>query len=196
MGNEEYKEKRDFSKTEEPSWDTGKGKNDEPIFVIQKHDASHLHYDFRIEIDGTLKSWSIPKGPSTDPREKKLAIPTGDHPLDYAIFEGVIPEGQYGGGTVMIWDKGTFKNIKKDDKGKPMPLKKSFEEGTVEIYLKGEKLQGGYALIKMKQGNLKGNWLLIKMKDEKADARRNPVNTENKSVKTGLTLKEIKEEPK
>jgi DNA ligase D-like protein (predicted 3'-phosphoesterase) len=196
MRNKEYREKRDFSKTEEPFGDTEKGKTKEPIFVIQKHDASHLHYDFRIEIDGTLKSWAIPKGPSTDPREKKLAVPTEDHPLEYADFEGVIPEGQYGGGTVMIWDKGTFKNIKEDEKGNSMSLKKSFEEGTVEIYLKGEKLQGGYALIKMKQGNLKGNWLLIKLDDEKADARRNPVNTENKSVKTGRTLKEIKEEPK
>ncbi len=194
MGNKEYQKKRDFSKTDEPKGGTGKGKNDEPIFVIQKHDASNLHYDFRIEIDGTLKSWTIPKGPSTDPSEKKLAIPTEDHPLDYADFEGVIPEGQYGEGTVMIWDKGTFENIKEDDKGKAMSLKKSFEEGMVEIYLKGEKLQGGYALIKMKQGNLDGNWLLIKMDDEKADARRNPVNTENKSVKTGRTLKEIKEE--
>jgi DNA ligase D-like protein (predicted 3'-phosphoesterase) len=196
MGNKEYKAKRDFSKTEEPNGNTGKDKNEEPIFVIQKHDASHLHYDLRIEIDGTLKSWAIPKGPSTDPREKKLAVPTEDHPLDYADFEGVIPEGQYGGGTVMIWDKGTFKNIKEDEKGNPMSLKKSFEEGTVEIYLKGEKLKGGYALIKMKSGKMEGNWLLIKMDDEKADARRNPVNTKKKSVKTGRTLKEIKEEPK
>ncbi len=194
MKEKEYKEKRDFRKTGEPKGDNGKGKSKEPIFVIQKHDASQLHYDFRIEIGGTLKSWSVPKGPSTDPSEKKLAIPTEDHPMDYADFEGVIPEGQYGGGTVMIWDKGTFKNIKKDDKGKPMSLKKSFEEGTVEIYLKGEKLQGGYALIQMNQGNMKGNWLLIKMDDDKADARRNPVNTENKSAKTGRTMEEIKKE--
>jgi DNA ligase D-like protein (predicted 3'-phosphoesterase) len=194
MENKEYKEKRDFSKTDEPKGANGKSENHEPIFVIQKHDASHLHYDFRIEIDGTLKSWSVPKGPSTDPREKRLAVPTEDHPLDYADFEGLIPEGQYGGGTVLIWDKGTFKNLKKDDKGKPMSLKKSFEEGTVEIYLKGEKLQGGYALIKMKSGTMKGNWLLIKMEDDKADARRNPINTEKKSVITGRSLEEIKKE--
>lgn len=194
MKEKEYKEKRDFGKTGEPNGDSGTKKNKEPIFVIQKHDASQLHYDFRIEIGGTLKSWSVPKGPSTDPSEKKLAIPTEDHPLDYADFEGVIPEGEYGGGTVMIWDKGTFENIKIDDKGKQMSLKKSFEEGTVEIYLKGEKLQGGFALIKMKEGKMKGNWLLIKMDDEKADARRNPVKTQNKSVKTGRTIEEIKNE--
>jgi DNA ligase D-like protein (predicted 3'-phosphoesterase) len=180
----------DFSKTGEPKGDNVKGKSKEPIFVIQKHDASQLHYDFRIEIGGILKSWSVPKGPSTDPSEKRLAIPTEDHPMDYADFEGVIPEGQYGGGTVMIWDRGTFENLKKDDKGNPMSLKKSLIEGTVEIYLKGQKLQGAYALIKMNQGN----WLLIKMDDDKADARRNPTNTENKSVKTGRTIEEIKKE--
>jgi len=194
MRNKEYKEKRDFSKTNEPFGDKRKGKTNEPIFVIQKHDASHLHYDFRIEIDGTLKSWSVPKGPSTDPHEKRLAVPTEDHPLEYADFEGVIPEGNYGAGTVMIWDKGTFENLKVDDKGKPMSIKKSFAEGTIEIFLKGKKLKGGYALIKMKSGKMEGNWLLIKMDDEKADARRNPVNTETKSVKTGRTLKEIEKE--
>ncbi len=194
MGNKEYKNKRDFRKTNEPKGQNGKSEKGEPIFVIQKHDATNLHYDFRIEIDGTLKSWSVPKGPSTDPSEKKMAIPTEDHPLEYADFEGVIPEDEYGGGTVMIWDKGTFENIKEDDKGKQIPLKKSFEKGTIEIYLKGEKLQGGYALIEMKSGNMEGNWLLIKMDDDKADARRNPVSTEKKSVKTGRSLDEIKKE--
>lgn len=194
MGNKEYKDKRDFQKTGEPKGGSGKSESDEPIFVIQKHDSSNLHYDFRIEINGTLKSWSVPKGPSTNPKEKRMAIPTEDHPLKYAGFEGVIPEGEYGAGTVMIWDKGTFENIKEDDEGEPVDLKKSYEQGTVEIYLKGEKLEGGYALIKMNSGNMKGNWLLIKKDDEEADARRNPVSTEKKSVKTGRTLKEIEKE--
>ncbi|PAM92948.1 DNA ligase, partial [Flavobacterium sp. IR1] len=105
-----YNEKRDFSKTKEPKEKGSGRRNDQPVFVIQKHDATNLHYDFRLEIDGTLKSWSVPKGPSTNPSVKRMAIPTEDHPLAYAHFEGTIPEGEYGGGTVMIWDKGTIKS--------------------------------------------------------------------------------------
>jgi DNA ligase D-like protein (predicted 3'-phosphoesterase) len=194
MENNKYKEKRDFRKTDEPKGGKQKSEGDEPIFVIQKHDASNLHYDLRIEIDGTLKSWSVPKGPSTDPSEKRMAIPTEDHPLDYADFEGVIPEDAYGGGTVMIWDKGTFENLKEDDDGAPMELKESFKKGMVEVWLKGEKLKGGYAMIEITSGNMEGNWLLIKMDDDEADARRNPISTEKKSVNTGRTLKEIEKE--
>lgn len=191
----EYQKKRDFSKTKEPQENNSSAKSgDNPIFVIQKHDATNLHYDFRLEIDNTLKSWSVPKGPSTDPRVKRMAIPTEDHPIPYANFEGTIPKGQYGGGTVMIWDKGTFKNIKTNDKGEPIDLKKAYEMGTLEFSLKGKKLSGGYALVKMKSGNMKGNWLLIKMKDDEADARRNPVNTENKSVVTDRTMNQIAKE--
>lgn len=134
---------------------------------------------------------AIPKGPSTDPSVKRMAIPTEDHPLEYADFEGTIPEDQYGGGTVMIWDKGTFKNIKKDEKNQSISLKKSYEMGTLEFWLEGKKLKGGFALVKMKSGKMKGNWLLIKMKDDQADARRKPTNTENKSVVTGQTVEEI-----
>ncbi|MBZ9787619.1 DNA ligase [Psychroflexus sp. CAK57W] len=194
MASNTYKEKRDFDKTDEPKGSKKKSSGDKPIFVIQKHDASQLHYDFRIEIDGTLKSWSVPKGPSTDPSEKQMAIPTGDHPVDYADFEGVIPEDEYGGGTVMIWDKGTFENIKRDEDGNSMGLKTSFENGTIEIELHGEKLKGGYALIKMDSGKMEGNWLLIKMDDDKADARRNPTSTEPKSTETGRTLNAIEKE--
>lgn len=194
MDNEEYKKKRDFRKTDEPKGDENSSSSGEPIFVIQKHDATNLHYDFRIEIDGILKSWTIPKGPSTNPSEKQMAIPTEDHPLKYADFEGTIPEDEYGGGTVMIWDKGVFKNIKKNDNGELIDLERSYEDGLVEIYLKGEKLQGGYALVEMKSGDMKGKWLLIKMDDEEADARRNPVSTEKKSVESGRTLKKIEKE--
>ena len=194
MKNKKYNKKRDFRKTNEPKGHKNNGSGSEPIFVIQKHDATHLHYDFRIEIDGALKSWSVPKGPSTDPSEKQMAIPTEDHPLEYADFEGVIPEDNYGGGTVMVWDKGTFENVKKNKDGNSISLKSSYENGTLEVFLKGEKLQGGYALIEMESGNMKGNWLLIKMNDDEADARRKPVSTEQKSVKTGRTLTEIEKE--
>lgn len=194
MKDKNYKAKRDFDKTTEPKGNKEKKTVEKPIFVIQKHDATNLHYDFRIEIDGTLKSWSVPKGPSTDPSTRQMAIPTEDHPMDYANFEGVIPEDEYGGGTVMIWDKGTFENIKKDDNGHSMSLKKSYEKGTLEIELKGKKLKGGYALVEMKSGKMEGNWLLIKMNDDKADARKNPTSTEKKSVKTNRTLNEIKKE--
>src|SRR5690554_836089 len=111
----DYQKKRDFSKTKEPQGNSKRSNGKGYIFVIQKHDATNLHYDFRLEIDNTLKSWSVPKGPSTDPSVKRMAIPTEDHPMDYADFEGTIPKGQYGRATVMVWDKGTFKNIKEDE---------------------------------------------------------------------------------
>ena len=186
-----YNEKRDFSKTKEPRDEPSRKKNKEPIFVIQKHDATNLHYDFRLEIDNTLKSWSVPKGPSTDPSVKRMAIPTEDHPIAYADFEGTIPEGQYGGGTVMIWDHGTIESNKKDEDGNIISLEESFNEGSIEVTLYGKKLKGGYNLVEMKGGRMKGNWLLMKQDDDEADARRNPVNTESKSAVTGRSLEEI-----
>ena len=193
--NNTYNEKRDLEKSPEPSDSGSAGSGDRPVFVIQKHDASSLHYDFRLEIDGSLKSWAIPKGPSTDPSDKRLAIPTEDHPLDYADFEGVIPEDQYGGGTVMVWDTGTFENLKKKD-GSEVPLPTCYENGQIEINLKGEKISGGYALVLTGSHKMDDNWLLIKMDDDDADARRNPTSTENKSVKTGRTMKQIENEEK
>lgn len=190
----EYQKKRDFTKTKEPKGGTSKGTPENPSFVIQKHDATNLHYDFRLEIDNTMKSWAVPKGPSTDPSVKRMAIPAEDHPLEYAAFEGTIPQGQYGGGTVMIWDNGTFRNLKTDENGKPISLSDAYKMGTLEFWLEGQKLKGGYALIKMKQGNMKGNWLLVKMNDEEADARRNPVSTQNKSVVSGRSMQEIAQE--
>lgn len=160
--------------------------------MIQKHDASTLHYDFRIEADGVLKSWAVPKGPSTDPGEKRLAIPTEDHPLEYADFEGVIPEGEYGGGTVLIWDRGAYENItEKNDE--IQPIEEAIEAGHVLIDLRGEKLQGGYALHRTGSGD-DARWLLIKMDDEHADARRNPVSTEPKSVKSDRTMEQVADE--
>jgi|SRR5699024_3619551 len=191
-----YSKKRDFDQTPEPqSESSGDGSSDkDPIFVIQKHDSSNLHYDLRLEINGTLKSWAVPKGPSADPMDKRLAIPTEDHPMEYADFEGVIPEDQYGGGTVMIWDKGTYKNIKTEN-DEPVAMEECYEGGEIEVSLNGEKISGGYALVHTGGGNSKDDkWLLIKMDDDKADARRNPTSTENNSVQSGRDLDQIKEE--
>ncbi len=157
-------------------------------FVIQKHDASTLHYDFRLEVDGVLKSWALPKGPSTDPSQKRLAIAVADHPLDYSQFEGTIPEGEYGAGTVLIWDRGSYRNMTRED-GTITPMDKALAAGHALVWLDGEKLQGGYALQRM-NGD-KGHWLLVKMDDAEADARRNPVSTQPDSVASGRSLDEI-----
>jgi DNA ligase D-like protein (predicted 3'-phosphoesterase) len=183
-----YKEKRDFGRTPEPAGEKQPAE-EQPLFVIQKHAARTLHYDFRLEVDGVLKSWAVPKGPSTDPKEKRLAVPTEDHPLDYADFEGVIPAGEYGAGTVLVWDTGPYKNIT-EKKGKPIPMAEAVEHGHVKVWLEGKKLKGGYALTRFKTG--KGEaWLLVKIDDDAADARRNPVSTEPQSVLTGRTIEEI-----
>jgi DNA ligase D-like protein (predicted 3'-phosphoesterase) len=155
-----YKQKRDFNKTTEPS----KSKtNQEKIFVVQKHDARNLHYDFRFQLGKVLKSWAVPKGIPDKDNDKRLAVQTEDHPLDYANFEGIIPEGNYGAGTVEIWDKGHFNNIRK------VSLSKSIEEGKIEINIKGRKLDGNYALVKLRP-TIKypgdKNWLIMKMKNK------------------------------
>ena len=188
---DKYRSKRDFRKSPEPTGNEETGTS-EPRFVIQEHDASSLHYDFRLEVDGVLKSWAVPKGPSTDPSIKRLAIPTEDHPLAYATFEGVIPEGEYGAGTVLVWDMGTYRNLKNDE-GEGPSLTETIDEGKVTFWLDGEKLRGGYALVRTGDGD-DARWLLIKMDDDEADARRNPTNTEPQSVLTGRTLEEIAEE--
>lgn len=187
-----YREKRDFRRTSEPSGDRTEG-SDALIFVIQQHDASTMHYDFRLEVDGVLKSWAVPKGPSTDPSEKRLAVPTEDHPLEYADFEGVIPEGEYGAGTVIVWDTGTYRNLRaeKEDDGHTMAA--SYEDGKIEVWLEGRKLRGGYVLIRTGKDQ-DARWLLKKVKDKQADARRNPTSTQPESVLSGRTLEEVREE--
>jgi DNA ligase D-like protein (predicted 3'-phosphoesterase) len=189
---EEYREKRDFRQTDEPRGEDGSDPAEDPVFVVQKHDASSLHYDVRLEVDGVLASWAVPKGPSTDPREKRLAIRTEDHPLAYAEFEGVIPEGEYGGGTVLVWDAGTFRNLRTDEDDEEIPLRECLEEGQVEVWLRGEKISGGYALVRTDADDDGERWLLVKMDDDQADARRNPVSTEPASVLSGRDLEDIR----
>jgi DNA ligase D-like protein (predicted 3'-phosphoesterase) len=183
-----YKEKRDFKSTPEPFL-SEKISPSKPKFVIQKHDARNLHYDFRLEVNGVLKSWAIPKGPSTDPGQKRLAVPTEDHPIDYIDFEGIIPEGNYGAGTVIVWDTGTYKNMKTKNK-EIVPMEKTIAEGHVDIWLEGEKLKGGYALIRTGKGDKKF-WLLLKKKDNKANSRRNILIDRPESVLTGSTIEEL-----
>ncbi len=189
----EYIYRRDFNKTPEPvdeesslDWASNR-----PIFVIQKHDASRLHYDFRIEVDGVLKSWAVPKGPSVNPSNKRLAMPTEDHPLEYADFEGTIPKGEYGGGTVLIWDRGSYQVINQESE-ESGSISTQLENGHATIWLKGQKLRGGYALIRTGKSE-KARWLLIKMNDEEACSERNPTVTEPNSVKTGQSLEGIRE---
>jgi DNA ligase D-like protein (predicted 3'-phosphoesterase) len=188
-----YRDKRDFRK---PPQRRGKGqsswKKSNPIFVVQKHDARRLHYDFRLEVEGVLKSWAVPKGPSIDSGDKRLAVQVEDHELAYADFEGVIAEGDYGAGPVIVWDAGPYRNITRDEDGNEIDMLKALNRGLAEVWLEGKKLRGGFALVKTRLGGRKKpNWLLIKMKDEARDARRNPTETEPWSVLTGRTVEEV-----
>ncbi len=184
---EEYRKRRDFSKTGEP--DGGPVNSAKTlVFVIQKHKATRLHYDFRLEVGGVLKSWAVPKMPPTSPNIRRLAIPTEDHPLAYSDFEGVIPRPEYGAGTVLVWDKGTYKNIKEKD-GVEVPLEECIQNGEILVFLEGRKLQGGYALIRLKKS--KDNaWLMVKMKDDQANVK-DEEELDSRSVLTGRTLEEI-----
>jgi DNA ligase D-like protein (predicted 3'-phosphoesterase) len=152
-----------------------------PRFVIQQHAATSLHYDFRLEAGGTLKSWAVPKGPSMDPRDKRLAVPVEDHALEYGDFEGVLGEG-YGAGEVIVWDRGQYRSL--GDR----PFEQDLDDGQASFWLEGEKLVGGWTLRRIADDR----WLLIKKRDEKADARRNPVSTRPESVKSGRTIEELK----
>jgi DNA ligase D-like protein (predicted 3'-phosphoesterase) len=188
-----YRDKRDFRRSPEPGGDGSSGSkrvegDDNPIFVIQEHRASSHHFDFRVEVDGVLKSWAVPKGPSTDPSDKRLAREVEDHPLDYADFEGKIPQGEYGAGPVIVWDAGPYRSL--EDRSAAEQL----GDGRLEIWLEGKKLRGGYALVHAGLGGDERNWLLVKMDDEEADARRNPVSTEPESVLSGRTIDQVDEE--
>lgn len=164
-----YNTKRNFNKTSEPAGQKGKQHEDKLIFVVQRHKASHLHYDFRLEMDGVLKSWAVPKGPSLNPHDKRLAMMVEDHPYDYKDFAGVIPEGNYGAGIVEIWDKGTYTAIedKGDAKGNEKLLKAGLATGNLKFVLHGKKLRGEFALVRLK-GSDSNSWLLIKHNDSNA----------------------------
>ncbi|MEJ5995914.1 DNA ligase D [Pedobacter sp. Du54] len=183
-----YKKKRSFSKTSEPQG--GKSTTKELMFVIQKHDASHLHYDFRLEMDGVLKSWAVPKGPSTNPEDKRLAMMVEDHPYDYRNFEGIIPKGEYGGGTVMVWDEGVYEPLEqiRDIKLQEKHLLKQLKAGSLKIVLHGKKLKGEFALVKT---NWKGenSWLLIKHNDKYAS--KDDILKKDKSVRSKKTIAQI-----
>ncbi|HMM96418.1 DNA polymerase ligase N-terminal domain-containing protein [Phycicoccus sp.] len=185
----EYRDKRDFRRTGEPSGSRGRRRK-EPVFVVQRHDASSLHFDVRIQVGDVLVSWAVPKGPSLDPRDKRLAHRTEDHPLDYADFEGVIGKGQYGAGSVVVWDTGPFENVTERD-GAPVELADAVERGHVKVVLHGRKLTGAFAFTHTKVGGDEANWLLVKVDDEGADRRRKPATTQPESVLTGRTNEEV-----
>lgn len=188
MALKEYQDKRKFDQTSEPK---GKKKktDDELIFVIQRHAASRLHYDFRLEMDGVLKSWAVPKGPSLDPADKRLAMMVEDHPYDYKDFEGRIPEGNYGAGQVEIWDSGTYEPLEESDLAPDKEMQKELASGSIKILMKGKKLKGEFALVKMK--NAENNaWLLIKHKDKFAKA---PYDAEENTAKNSLVTKYLQE---
>jgi bifunctional non-homologous end joining protein LigD len=185
MSLEQYRRKRHFEKTSEPKG--GPLVKGDGQYLIQKHDASRLHYDFRLELDGVLKSWAVPKGPSLDPAKKSLAVHVEDHPLEYGSFEGVIPQGEYGGGTVMLWDRGTW-----EPEGDAAA---SYRRGKLVFRLNGERLKGGWALIRMggKAGQDGKNWLLNKLDDKEARSGEgdNIQSRMTTSVATGRTMKQI-----
>jgi bifunctional non-homologous end joining protein LigD len=191
----EYRRKRDFTKTAEPAGGSAPRRASRLRFVIQKHAASHLHFDLRLELDGVMKSWAVPKGPSRDPSVKRLAMQVEDHPIEYNTFEGTIPQGEYGGGTVMLWDRGTYAPDKSDGRDDEEILREAYRRGDLKIVFFGERMQGSYALVRMKysrdgSSSDKPQWLLIKHRDEFASA--DDIVAENMtSVDTGRTMDEI-----
>ena len=187
MGLAAYKKKRSFAKTPEPKGGKAGAKLH---FVVQKHAASQLHYDFRLEMKGVLKSWAVPKGPSLNPSEKRLAMLVEDHPYDYKDFEGIIPPGNYGAGTVIIWDAGTYEpleNVKTKAEQEKL-LMKGFDAGSLKFRLHGEKLKGEFVLVKTKQ-RAENAWLLIKHRDEFASLE--DIRAEDQSVQSGKTLEDL-----
>ncbi len=187
-----YHSKRNFDITSEPRGRIGKAKGKARRFVIQRHDATRLHFDLRLELEGVYKSWAVTKVPSTDPAVKRLAVEVEDHPLDYGTFEGTIPEGQYGGGTVQLWDFGTWRP---QSDSRPAG---DLEEGHLKFELSGKRMHGGWALVRMRDRDVRPgrrvrhNWLLIKEKDEFATpGREDALAKETTSAKTGRTLEEI-----
>jgi bifunctional non-homologous end joining protein LigD len=184
-----YRSKRAFTETPEPVGQVRQSGRSR-IFVVQKHDATRLHYDFRLAVNGVLASWAVPKGPSMNPADKRLAVRTEDHPLEYARFEGVIPPGQYGAGTVMVWDLGKYEPLEN-------PPEEQLARGKLQIVLQGEKLRGGFTLVKIENRSMNSRrdyWLLIKSRDEYAGPSWDIESARfDRSVLSGRSLKEIKD---
>ncbi|UZT95920.1 3'-phosphoesterase [Chryseobacterium fluminis] len=189
MALKDYNEKRKFDETSEPKGKTKKSK-DKLIFVIQRHAASRLHYDFRLEMEGVLKSWAVPKGPSLNPDDKRLAMMVEDHPYDYKDFEGNIPEGNYGAGQVEVWDSGTYEPLDQNSTlSDEKELLKELKSGSLKFILYGKKLKGEFALVKMK--NAENNaWLLIKHKDDYAEEK---YDAEENTAKNSLVTQFLEE---
>src|SRR5262250_1900410 len=190
MGLREFRRKRDFKKTPEPAGRVADpSRSTDRVFVIQKHAASRLHYDFRLELEGVLKSWAVPRGPSLDPADKRLAMHVEDHPLEYGSFEGIIPKGEYGGGTVMLWDRGTWQS-----EGDPH---RDYRGGSLKFTLHGEKLRGSWALVRIRDRRQarddERSWLLIKHDDQDARpaAQYQVVEALPDSVTTGRSMEQI-----
>jgi bifunctional non-homologous end joining protein LigD len=188
MALDKYKAKRNFKKTPEPKARKKSGKSS-TLFVIQKHNATNLHYDFRLEVDGVLKSWAVPKGPSLNPADKRLAMMVEDHPFDYKDFEGVIPAGEYGGGQVIIWDNGTYHSLFSDDRNESERfIREGLAKGEIKFVLEGKKLKGEFVLVKMK-GRGENAWLLIKHRD--AFASEENILEQQQSVVSGNTIDDL-----
>ena len=187
MSLEKYNEKRHFSDSPEPKGKPGK-KTKRLIFVVQRHKASHLHYDFRLEMDGVLKSWAVPKGPSLNPKDKRLAMMVEDHPVSYATFQGIIPEGNYGAGIVEVWDNGTYE-LSPDNKGTG---DEGIESGSLKFILHGKKLEGQFALVRLKNAS-ENSWLLIKDRDDHAVDK--PYNSEEHTASNSAIDKALEKRP-
>ncbi|MGW1288517.1 DNA polymerase ligase N-terminal domain-containing protein [Streptomyces sp. NPDC001118] len=187
-----YRGRRDFERTREPSGREPGAGGDAPRFVVQIHDARRMHFDFRLQVDDVLKSWSVPKGPSPDPGDKRLAVPTEDHPLEYEDFEGVIPKGEYGGGTVIVWDRGTYEPLSHDRAGRPVEFAESLERGHATFRLHGTKLHREYALTRFRSGaDEEEAWLLIRKGPAHANGHGTPDPRRARSVRTGRTLAQV-----
>jgi DNA ligase D-like protein (predicted 3'-phosphoesterase) len=186
---DKYLAKRHFALTPEP---TGGRPTVEglPRFVIQQHDATRMHYDVRLEVDGVLVSWAVPRGPSMDPAQKRLAVMTEDHPMDYAGFEGYIPKGEYGGGPVIVWDAGLYHNLTSGRRDQIRPMREALDRGHVKVWLMGEKLQGAWALTRTDEKQ----WLMVKVKDAAADVELDPVRDDPWSILSGRTVDDVRAE--
>lgn len=195
MALKDYNKKRVFNQTPEPTG--GKSSKKTLHFVVQKHDASRLHYDFRLEMDGVLKSWAVPKGPSLNPEDRRLAMKVEDHPYDYKNFEGIIPEGNYGAGTVIIWDEGTYETLEPLSSKKEMEksLLSQLDAGSLKFRLSGKKLKGEFALVHIKNNGKGDNaWLLIKHRDEFSSTT--DITKKSKSIVSGKTIFQMRKSTK